>query len=117
MRHRKTGKKLGRTKDPRKALLRSLATNLVLYEKIKTTEAKAKAIKPIVEKLVTKAKNNNLATKRELNKYLYIDNAVKKLIEDIGPRYKERKGGYTRIIKLPNRQGDGAAMAQIEFVK
>ena len=116
MRHRKKGKILDRKKQPRKALLRSLATNLILYEKIKTTEAKAKAVKPIVEKLVTKGKANDLHARRELIKYLYVENAVKKVLEDLSPRYKDRKGGYLRIVKLNPRQGDGAKMAQIEFV-
>ena len=116
MRHRKKGKILDRKKASRKALLRSLATSLVLYEKIKTTEAKAKALKPIIEKLITKGKKNDLTSRRELHKYLYLANAVKKVLEDLSPRYKDRKGGYTRIIRLNSRQGDAAQMVQIEFV-
>lgn len=116
MRHRKKGKILDRKKESRKALLRSLATNLILHEKIKTTEAKAKAVKPIVEKLITKGKTGDLHARRELIKYLYLENAVKKVLEDLSPRYKERKGGYTRIVKLGARQGDAAKMVQIEFV-
>lgn len=116
MRHRKKGKTLDRKRDPRKALMRSLATNLILHEKIKTTEAKAKAVKPIVEKLITKGKAGDLHARRELLKYLYVENAVKKILEDLSPRYKERKGGYTRIVKLGNRQGDAAKIVQIEFV-
>ncbi len=116
MKHLKKGKILDRKIGPRKALLRNLATNLILYEKIKTTEAKAKAIKPIIEKLITKGKSGDLHARRELIKYLYLDNAVKKVLEDLSPRYKERKGGYTRIIKLGTRQGDAAKVVQIEFV-
>lgn len=116
MRHRHKGKKLGRKKAPKKALMRSLTTSLILYEKMKTTEGKAKAIKPIIEKLITKGKKNNLASRRELHKILFNDNAVKKVLEELSPRYKERKGGYLRIIKLNMRQGDAAKMAQIEFV-
>ena len=116
MRHRKTGKTLDRKKGARKALLRNLTTNLILYEKIKTTEAKAKAIKSIVEKLITKGKTNDLSTRRKLLQYLYLENAVKKVLEDLGPRYKDRKGGYLRIIKLGPRSGDSARMVQIEFV-
>lgn len=116
MRHRKTTKTLDRKRGPRKALFRSLATNLILYEKIKTTEAKAKAIKPVVEKLITKGKAGNLHARRELMEVLYVENAVKKVLEDLSPRYKDKKGGYTRIIKMAPRQGDGAQMAQIEFV-
>ncbi len=116
MKHLSKGKILDRKKAPRKALLRGLATDLVLYEKIKTTEAKAKALKPIVEKLITKGKAGDLHARRELMKYLYLSNAVKKVLEELGPRYKERKGGYTRIIKLGTRQGDAAKIVQIEFV-
>ena len=116
MRHRKTTKKLDRKSDPRKALFRSLVTNLIIYEKIKTTEAKAKAIKPIAEKLITKAKKNTLISRRMLTKYLYTPNAIKKMLEQIGPRYKNRNGGYTRIIKIGARQGDRAQIVQIELV-
>ena len=116
MRHRKKGKTLDRKFQPRKALLRNLATNLVLHEKIQTTEAKAKALRPIFEKLVTKAKKGDLSARRELLKYLYLEVAVKKMMDEIGPRYKDRKGGYTRISKLGSRQGDGAQIAQIELI-
>lgn len=117
MRHKKKGKILDRKSAPRKALLRSLATNLVLYEKIKTTEAKAKAVKPMVEKLITKGKAGDLHARRELMKVLYVDGAVKKVLTELSPRYKERKGGYTRITKLGVRVGDGAKIVQLEFVK
>ncbi len=116
MRHRNVNKILDRKRGPRKALLRSLATNLVLYEKIKTTEGKARVIKPIVERLITKGKVNNLVARRDLLKYLYGENAVKKVLEVLSPRYKDRKGGYTRIIKIASRSGDAAKIAQIEFV-
>jgi large subunit ribosomal protein L17 len=116
MRHRNKVKTLDRKKGPRKALIRSLATNLILYEKIKTTAGKAKILKPFVEKLITKGKKNNLSTRRELLKFLYTENSVKKVLEVLSPRYKDRKGGYTRIIKLKPRQGDGARMSHIEFV-
>lgn len=116
MRHRKKRKILDRKKAPRRALLRSLATNLILYEKIKTTSAKAKVLRPLVEKLITKGKKNDLIARRELLKYLFKKSAVKKVLEELGPRYKDRKGGYVRIIKLGARSGDGAKLAQIEFV-
>jgi large subunit ribosomal protein L17 len=116
MRHANKKKILDRTKAPRKALLRSLATSLVLYEKIKTTQAKAKAVRPFIEKLITKGKRNDLNARRELKKVLYQDNAIRKVLEVLSPRYKERKGGYTRIIKLGARTGDAAKMAIIEFV-
>lgn len=116
MRHRKKGRTLGRKTDPKNALLRGLATNFLLYEKINTTEAKAKEIKPIVEKLITIGKENSLISRRKLTQYLYTENAVKKVLEDISPRYKERNGGYTRIIKMGNRQGDGALIVSLELV-
>jgi large subunit ribosomal protein L17 len=116
MRHRKTGKILDRKKASREALLRGLATSLILYEKVKTTEAKAKALRPVVERLITTSKGGTVTDRRRLAAKLYGENVVKKLVEEIGPRYKERPGGYTRITKLNPRQGDGAAMAQIELV-
>lgn len=117
MRHRKKGKILGRKKESREALLRGLATSLIVYEKIKTTKAKAKAIKPVIEKLITTAKKNDLTARRRLLEVLYHKKAVNKALEVLGPRYKERKGGYTRIINLERRAGDNAEMVQIEFVK
>lgn len=116
MRHRNVNKILDRKIGPRKALLRGLVTNLVLFEKIKTTDGKARAIRPIVEKLITKGKPNNLTARRLLLRQLYGENAVKKVLEVLSPRYKERKGGYVRIIKIGARQGDAANMVQIEFV-
>ncbi|MBI3626944.1 50S ribosomal protein L17 [Candidatus Uhrbacteria bacterium] len=116
MRHRVKGKILDRKSGPRAALMRGLATSLVIYEKIQTTEAKAKAIKPIVEKYITASKKNDLATRRKLLGFFYWENAVKKMLEVIGPRYKDRKGGYTRILKLGTRPGDRAKIVQLELV-
>ena len=119
MRHHNKNKKFGRDRKQRKALYRSLSIALIKSEKIETTEAKAKALRPYVEKLVTKAKKGDLATRRLLNSKLGSggDLAVKKLIEDLAPRYKERPGGYLRIVKIGNRIGaDGAPMAVVEFV-
>jgi len=116
MRHQKKKVTLDRKTAARRSLLANLAESLILYEKIKTTKAKAKALRPVIEKLISKAKKQTLASKREIMKVLYTKNAVKKLMEEIGPRYKERQGGYTRIIKLSNRKGDGAEEAVIEFV-
>lgn len=116
MRHQKKGKILDRKKQPREAMLKNMATSLVLYEKVKTTEAKAKVIKPMVEKIITKGKVDNLANRRYLVKHLYVYNAVKKVLEVLGPKYKTRPGGYLRITKLNQRQGDNAKMVQIEFV-
>jgi len=117
MRHRKKKTILGRKKQPREAMLKNLASSLILYEKIKTTRAKAKAIQPIVEKIITLSKDNNLTVRRRLMQKLPVSNAVKKCLEVLGPRYKERKSGYTRIVKLGTRRvGDGAEVVQIELV-
>ena len=97
-------------------MMRNLATSLILYEKIKTTKAKAQALRPMVERLVTVAKKNDLTTRRRLLSVLYDKKAVSKALEVIGPRYRDRQGGYTRITKIGPRQGDGADVAQIEFV-
>jgi len=116
MRHHKKKTTLGRESAPRKALLKNLAQDLILHEKIKTTLAKAKAVRPVVEKMITTSKANTLSARRELIKKLYTQNAVRKLMDVLGPKYKDRKGGYTRIIKLDNRKGDGAQEAIIELV-
>lgn len=116
MRHRKKTIKLGRTKAPREALLSNLAASVILYEKVRTTEAKAKAVRPLVERLITKGKARSLHARHELEKVLSQKAAVRKVLEVLGPRYKDRPGGYTRITKLGQRQGDAAPLAQIEFV-
>ena len=116
MRHRNKNKILDRKKEPRELMLRNLASSVLIYEKVKTTEAKAKAVKPLVEKMITLAKKGDLTARRELIKVLLQKNAVKKAMEVLGERYKDRKGGYTRIIKLGTRQGDGAEMVQLELV-
>ncbi len=116
MKKRKKGRKLSREKDQRKALLRAISSALYLREKIKTTEAKAKEVSGFAEKSITRAKKGDLACRRLLAKHFSL-NIVKKLVNEIGPRYKERKGGYTRIIKLGPRKSDGAKMAIIELVK
>jgi len=116
MKHRKKGRKFGLERDKRKALLKGLAANLILKEKIKTTEAKAKEIRPFVEKLITKSRVNNLANTRYLARYLP-DKVLKKIMVEIGPRYQTRAGGYTRITKLGPRGIDSAKMAIIELVK
>lgn len=116
MRHHIKGPILDRAKAPREAMLRSLAESVILYEKVKTTEAKARAVRPLVEKMITVGKINNLTTRRKLQSFFYTENSVKKILEVLGPRFKERKGGYTRIIKIGPRKGDGAQVAQIELV-
>ena len=116
MRKLKKGRKFSRKKDQRKALLKSLASALILKEKIKTTEAKAKEMRSFLEKYINLAKNKDLATRRFLSKF-FPAKAVKKLVDEIGPRYRDRKGGYTRIIKLGPRKTDGAKMTIIELIK
>ncbi len=111
----KNKRRFGRKRDQRRALLLSLARALVLNEKIKTTEAKAKELKSFVEKLITRAKEDTIHNRRVLVSRLSED-VAKKLIKDIGVRYKERDGGYTRILKLGPRQEDGAKMVIIELV-
>ncbi len=116
MRKRKRGRKLSRKTGPRKALLKSLARALILNEKIKTTEAKARETAIFVEKKISQAKKGDLNSIRLLAKVFQKD-IVEKLVKEIGPRYKERQGGYTRIIKLGPREGDGARMAIIELIR
>ncbi len=116
MRHRNKNKILGREKSPRELMLRNLASSILLYEKVKTTKAKAQAVRPLVERMITSSKAGDLTARRGLIKILLQKNAIKKTIEVLGVRYKERPGGYTRVVKLGTRQGDGAEMVQIELV-
>lgn len=115
MKHKKKGRKLGRKRDLRKSLLRSLVFSLVRYGKIKTTEAKAKELRPFIEKIITKGRENNLSSRRLVISKIGKE-ASNKIFKDIAPKYIARKGGYTRIIKLPPRKGDASKMAIIEFV-
>lgn len=115
MKKAKKGRKFGRLRDDRKALLRSLLRAMVLQKKITTTEAKAKELRPQLEKLVSRAKEGGLTTHRFLAKKASKE-VAQALIQEIAPQYKERQGGYTRIIKLPRKRGSGAKMARIEFV-
>ena len=97
-------------------MLRNLASSILLYEKVKTTKAKAAAVRPLVERMITAAKAGDLAARRGLIKVLLQKNAVKKAMEVLGDRYKKRPGGYTRTVKLGARPGDGAEIVQIELV-
>ncbi len=115
MRHQKRHK-LGRPSSQRKALLRNLVTSFLEKERITTTLAKAKATRPVAEKIITLGKEDNLHHRRRALRYIYKKDVVKKLFEDIGPRFVERPGGYTRIVKLAQRVGDGADMAVLEMV-
>lgn len=116
MRHLVKDKRLGRDSSQRKALLRNLVTSFLEKERIRTTLAKAKATKPLAEKMITLAKRNTLHTRRQALSFIYKKSVVKKLFDDIGPRFSERPGGYTRIVKIGPRAGDGAEMAVLELV-
>jgi len=116
MRHRCKKITLGREAGPKKALMRGLAESLILNGHIKTTEAKAKALRSVVEPLITKAKTGTLAARRSVIGVLYTEKAVQKLMKELGPKYKTRHGGYTRVIKLAHRLNDAAKMARIELV-
>ncbi len=117
MRHHNVVRKFGRGKNERKALISSLALNLIVRGKIKTTLPKAKELRPFMEKLVTQAKLGDMATRRVvIAKLSNRSKEVKKLFETVAPKYADRAGGYTRILKLGVRVSDGAEMAQIEFV-
>lgn len=116
MRHQKAGKKLKRDISGRRALLRGLVTNVIEEERITTTVPKAKAAKPLVEKMITLAKRDTLHSRRQAASYLLKPEAVQKLFEKLGPRFTQRNGGYTRIVKLGWRKGDGAETAKLELV-
>jgi large subunit ribosomal protein L17 len=116
MRHRVAGRKLGRNQGQRQALFLNLAVSLIEHEQIKTTLPKAKELRPIVERLITKAKKNTLASRREIIGFLRGSECHRKMMDVIGPRYQERCGGYTRIVKAGSRYGDNAPMAIIELV-
>lgn len=119
MRHGNVNRKFGRETDQRLAFIRSLAKNLISKGKITTTLARAKEIRPYVEKLVTKSKTDTIASRRLVVSRLAAEagsEPIKKLFSELGPKYKERAGGYTRIVKVGPRKGDGSPMAVIEFV-
>jgi large subunit ribosomal protein L17 len=117
MRHRKAGRQLRRTSEQKLALLRNLATSLIESGAIETTEAKAKELRPFVEKLITKAKAGTLHDRRMAGKHVHKREASDKLFQELGPKFAKRAGGYTRILKTGHRKGDGADMARIELVE
>lgn len=110
-------RKLGRTSSHRKAMLSNLATSLLRYERITTTLHKAKEVRRIVERLISKAKKDTLASRREVGRLIRDKEVLKKLFSQIGPKFKERSGGYTRILRLGQRKGDNASLALIELVE
>lgn len=116
MRHRVAGRHLGRPTDHRLSLYRNLVTDLLRYERITTTEAKAKEIRPMAEKVITLGKRGDLHARRQALRFVYDGKVVKKVFDDIAPRLASRAGGYTRITSLETRKGDGARMATIELI-
>ena len=117
MRHRQTTATLGRTPAHRKAMLRNMVTDLLRHEKIRTTEAKAKVLRPLAERMITLGKRESLHARRHAARIIRDKAVLSKLFDDLAPRYAERSGGYTRIIKLSSRPGDRADMAIIELVE
>jgi large subunit ribosomal protein L17 len=117
MRHQVSGRKFDRPTAARLAMYRNLVTSLLDNEKIVTTEAKAKEIRAMAEKMITLGKKGDLAARRQAMAFIYKEDVVDKVFDDIAKRFAERPGGYTRITKLLPREGDGAPMAQIELVK
>ena len=117
MRHRKAGRQLRRTSEQKLALMRNLASSLIEHGAIETTEAKAKELRPFVEKLITKARNGTLHSRRLAGRHVHKRETADKLFREVGPKFATRPGGYTRILKLGHRRGDGADMARIELVE
>lgn len=109
-------RKLGRDSSARKALLRGIVTSLFQHERIETTEAKAKELRKVADKMLTLAKRGDLHARRQVMAYMMDEDVVKKLFDEVAPKYKDRQGGYTRIIKAGVRQGDAASMVIIELV-
>ena len=116
MRHLKKGRKLNRSNAHRQAMMRNMAVSLFRHERIETTDAKAKTIRSFAERLITLAKRGDLHARRLAYRHVRDQDILKKLFDDIGPRYAERPGGYTRIFKLGNRRGDNAPLSMIELV-
>ena len=117
MRHRNKGRQLSRTSTHRTATLRNLATSLFRHERIETTTAKAKELRPYAERLITLARKGDVHARRLAGRKIQDRAVLGKLFDDIAPRYTERPGGYTRILKLGNRKGDAAEMSLIELVR
>lgn len=117
MRHRVAGRKLSRPTEHRILMYRNLVTDLLRYEKIVTTEAKAKEVRGMAERMITLGKNGSLHARRQVLAFVTDTKVVAKLFDELAPRYAQRTGGYTRITKLEPRLGDGAPMAQLELVE
>ncbi len=117
MRHRVAGRKLGRPTGHRVSMYRNLVTDLLRYEKLVTTEAKAKEVRGMAERIITLGKDGDLHARRRALAFVTDKKVVKKLFDELAPRYADRPGGYTRVVKLGPRLGDGAAMARLELVE
>jgi large subunit ribosomal protein L17 len=117
MRHRKAGRQLRRTSEQKLALMRNLASSLIEHGSIETTEAKAKELRPFVEKLITKARAGTLHARRQAVRHVHKRETADKLFQELGPKFATRAGGYTRSLKTGHRKGDGAEMARIELVE
>ncbi len=116
MRHHNKNRTLGRKSNQRRALLKSLTCSLIRDEKIVTSEAKAKELKPLIERMITHAKSDSITSRRFITSRIGNEELANKLVSDIAPKYAETNGGYTRIIKLPLRKSDASKMAQIELI-
>jgi large subunit ribosomal protein L17 len=116
MRHKVAGFKLGRTTSHRRSLLRNMVTSLIIEERIETTVPKAKALRPAIEKMITLGKRGDLAARRQAGAFVMTDEALRKLFDTIGPRFGDRNGGYTRIVRTAWQKGDGADKAFIELL-
>ena len=117
MRHQKAGRQLRRTGEQKLALMRGLAMSLIEHGAIETTEAKAKQLRPFVEKLITRARSGTLHDRRLVSRHVQQRAIADKLFAEVGPKFQKRAGGYTRILKTGHRKGDGAEMARIELVE
>jgi large subunit ribosomal protein L17 len=117
MRHGKSGKKLGRTSSHRIAMLRNMVTSFLKYEKIRTTDVKAKELKKVAEKMVTLGKRGDLHARRQAASFVREKDVVAKLFDELSVRYRDWNGGYTRIVKMGYRIGDNAPMSMIEFIR
>ncbi len=116
MRHRNAGFKLGRNTSHRRALLRNLVTSVIVEDRVETTVAKAKAVRPLVEKMITLGKNGDLHSRRQAHSFLMTDESVERLFDTVAERYKDRAGGYLRIVRTGFQKGDGAEKAFIELL-
>jgi large subunit ribosomal protein L17 len=116
MKHAVAGRRFDMATDQRIAMFRSLVTQVLKHDSIQTTEARAKEVKPLVDKMVTLGKRGTLHARRQALAYIYEPDVVERLFDEIAPRYTARPGGYTRVLKIGQRKGDGAMMAQLELV-